>query len=67
MGTSLHCTRTTSWAVAGTVFQHVFAATLHKPESAASQGNAAEEGEKGEKSTHECLEDFNRDIYCSYH
>jgi len=35
--------------VTGTGFQHVFTNTFHKPESAASQGNAAEEGEKGKK------------------
>lgn len=35
-----------SWAVTAG-FQHIFIIMLHKPESAASQGNAAEEGEKG--------------------
>lgn len=45
----LQCKRATSWAVAGTDFQHKFAPMLHKPESVASQGNAAEEAEEGEK------------------
>lgn len=67
MGTSPLCKSATSWAVAGTDFQHIFAPMLHKAESAASQGNAAEEREKREKKCTWMPGGLQQRQYCTYH